>query len=55
MGAIAFHNYLICGITGKMIPLAEIIEQASFQDINQDGAIIELDWISLNEAILGMD
>ena len=54
VGAIAYQDYLICGITGRKIALTEIIEQASFKDISQDSAIIELDWVPIDEAILGM-
>ena len=54
MGGIAYHEFLICGYSGEARFITEIIAEAATDDKNQDNAIIELDWLSLNGEILGI-
>lgn len=54
VGGIAKSNYIICGCCGKVCAIAEILEEAAKHDnLHPDQAIIEMDWIDINEAIIG--
>jgi hypothetical protein len=45
---------VICGCCGKACFIPDIIQEAADYDgIDIDSAIIELDWIDINEEIIG--
>ena len=52
-GGIAYHDFIICGCCGTILPIQEIIDDAGACGYHWDNAIIELDWIDIDEAIRG--
>ena len=52
-GGIAYHEFLIDGCLGTVNLIAVILEAAAEDGKDADHAIIELDWLTLNKAILG--
>lgn len=54
VGAIAYKDFVICGCCGSLIPIQDIIDTAKeFSNMNEDEAIVELDWIDINQEIVG--
>ena len=54
IGGIAYHDFIICGCCGKACSVDAIIDEAlKFSKIEPDKAIIELDWIDINQEIIG--
>lgn len=51
-GAIAYHDFLIDGASAQMIYIQKILDEAARIDMPLDVAIIEFDWIDLNDIIL---
>lgn len=52
-GGIAYHEFLIDAHSGEAHHIAIILKEAANDGKDADQAIIELDWLSLNKAILG--
>lgn len=50
-GGIAYFDHIICCDNGDLILIDEVIQQALHDNIDVDDAIIELEWISISEAI----
>ena len=54
VGGIGYHDFIICGCCGKACSIAEIIDEgAKLARLDPDKSIIELDWIDINEEIVG--
>ena len=54
VGGIAYKDFIICGCCGKACSIADIIKEAITYDILlPDEAIIEMDWIDINQEIIG--
>lgn len=54
IGGIGYHDVVICGCCGKACSIAEIIDEAvKYYKMDPDKAIIEMDWIDINQTILG--
>ena len=51
-GGIAYRDFLIDGCIGTVNLITVILEAAADDGKDADQAIIELDWLSLNKAIL---
>lgn len=51
-GAIAYHDFLIDGSTAQIIPIKKILTATRAKDMSDDLAIVEFDWIDLNDIIL---
>ena len=52
-GGIAYHDEIICGCCGAILSIQEVIDDAAECGIHWDDAIIELEWIDIEEAIRG--
>ena len=52
-GGIAYHDFVICGCCGTILPIQEIIDNAAEFGYHWDDAIVELAWINVEEAIRG--
>ena len=52
-GGIAYHDEIICGCCGTVLSIQDIIDDAKECGIHWDDAIIELEWIDIEEAIRG--
>ena len=54
VGGIGYHDVIICGFCGKACSIAEIIDEvAQHCGMGPDEAIIEMDWIDINQEIIG--
>ena len=53
VGSIGYQDYVISGITGKVLTIREIISKAREYGIEPDDAIVELSWIDLSLVIRG--
>lgn len=54
VGGIGYHDVIICGCCGEACSIAEIIDEAARHcKMNPDKAIIEMDWIDINQEIIG--
>ena len=53
MGGIAYHDFLILGRNGEIVAISTIVKAAKEEGKDEDYAIVELDWLNLNKAILG--
>ena len=53
-GGIAYRDFLIDGCFGTVNLITVILEAAADDGKTADEAIVELDWLSLNKAILCM-
>ena len=51
-GGIAYRDFLIDGHRGAVNLIAVILEAAADDGKDADQAIIELDWLNINQAIL---
>lgn len=52
-GGIAYKDEIICCCCGSILSIQEIINDAEKAGIHFDDAIIELDWIDINQEIIG--
>jgi hypothetical protein len=50
---IAYHDEIICGCCGAILPIDEIIKDAERAGVHWDDAVIELEWINISESIKG--
>lgn len=54
VGGIGFQDFIICGCCGKKCEIDEILaEAAEYDNLSPDEAIIEMDWIDIEEIIRG--
>lgn len=53
-GGVAYHEFLIDAIDGEAHLIANVIHTAVNDGVPADDAIIELDWLNLNKAILAL-
>lgn len=54
VGGIGYHDVIICGCCGKACSIAEIIDEAAKHcKMDPDKTIIEMDWIDINQEIIG--
>ena len=54
VSGIGYHDVIICGCCGKACFIAEIVDEAAkYCKMDPDKAIIEMDWVNINQAILG--
>lgn len=54
VGGIGYHDVIICGCCGKVCSIAKIIDEAAkYCKMDPDKAIIEMDWIDINQEIIG--
>lgn len=54
VGGIGYHDVIICGCCGKACSIAEIIaEAAKHCKMDPDKVIVEMDWIDINQEIIG--
>ena len=54
IGGIGYHDIIICGCCGKACSIAEIIDEAAkYSKMDPDKAIVEMEWIDINQGILG--
>lgn len=54
MGGIAYQDFVISGLTGDVFKIQDIIDEAQKVGIFWDDAIIELEWMSVSGAIIGV-
>ena len=52
-GGIAYKDEIICGCCGTVLSIQEIINDAEKAGVHFDDAIIELDWIDIDQEIIG--
>jgi Fe2+ or Zn2+ uptake regulation protein len=52
-GGIAYHDFVICGCCGAIMPIEDIIEEANESGVHFDDAIKELEWIDISNEIAG--
>lgn len=52
-GGIAYHDFVICGCSGAVLLIEDIIKDAEKFSIHWDDAIIELEWIDIEKEIRG--
>ncbi len=52
-GGIAYKDEIICGCCGVVLSIDELIKDAEKAGVHWDDAIIELEWIGIEEAIRG--
>jgi hypothetical protein len=52
-GGIAYHDFIICGCCGAIMPIEDIIEEANEFGVHFDDAIKELEWIDISDEIAG--
>lgn len=53
IGGIAYHDFIVCGHCGVTLKIDEIIQAAEDEGIDPEKAIIEMEWLDINKAILG--
>ena len=54
VGGIGYQDFIICGCCGKICSVAEIIKEGEeIAHIDEDEAIIELDWLDISCEIIG--
>ena len=54
IGGIGYHDFIICGCCGKACSIAEIVKEGEeIAHIDEDEAIIELDWLDISCEIIG--
>lgn len=51
-GGIAYHDFIIDGVIGEVLPITKVLSEAANNNKDADEAIIELSWLNLNLAIL---
>ena len=52
-GGIAYHDFIICGCCGAIMPIEDIIEEANEFGVHFDDAIKELEWVDISDEIAG--
>lgn len=53
-GGIGYHDIIICGCCGKACSIPAILDEAmKYDKIEPDKAIVELDWLDIDEEIIG--
>ena len=52
-GGIAFHDYIICGCCGAIMPIDDIVNDAERYGVHFDDVIVELEWIDISDEIKG--
>ena len=52
-GGIAYHDFIICGCCGLIFPIQEIVDDAKKDGIHFDDAIVEMEWVDIEDGILG--
>ena len=50
---IAFQDYLIAGVDGDLIRLADFFREATDLNLDADAVLIELSWLDLTNSIKG--
>lgn len=53
-GGIAYHEFLIDATSGEACIIDKVLSTAANDGVSTDNAIIELDWLNLNNAILAI-
>ena len=53
VGGIGYHDWLVDGHNGEAKHISIVLKEAKQDGKTADEAIIELNWLSLNKAILG--
>ncbi len=51
-GGIALQDFVISGMEGDIIPIEKIIRLAEEDGIHWDDAVVELEWVDIEELIL---
>ena len=51
IGGIAYHDFIICGSTGNILPIEKVIAAAVSTGMHWDDAVVELDWLDLGYII----
>ena len=52
-GGIALRDFIICGCCVTMFSIKDVVDEANKDGFNQDYAIVELDWLDINNKIIG--
>lgn len=53
-GGIAYHDYIICGCSGAILKIDDIIKDAEKAGIHFEDAVVEYgDWVDISEFIKG--
>ena len=52
-GGIAYHNFIICGCCGATMLIDDVVNDAVALGVHWDDAVIELEWLDIEEAIRG--
>ena len=54
IGGIGYHDVIICGCCGKACSIDTIIDEAAkYSKIDADRAIIEMEWLAIDQPIIG--
>lgn len=54
VGGIGYHDVIICGCCGKACSIDAIIDEAAkYSKIDADRAIIEMEWLAIDQSIIG--
>lgn len=54
VSGIGYHDVIICGCCGKACSITEIIDEAAkYCKMDPDKIIIEMEWVDINQTILG--
>jgi hypothetical protein len=54
IGGIGYHDVIICGCCGKACSIDAIIDEAAkYSKIDADRAIIEMEWLAIDQPIIG--
>ena len=54
IGGIGYHDVIICGCCGKACSIDAIIDEAAkYNKIDADRAIIEMEWLAIDQPIIG--
>jgi hypothetical protein len=54
IGGIGYHDVIICGCCGKACSIDAIIDEAAkYSKIDADRAIIEMEWLTIDQPIIG--
>jgi hypothetical protein len=55
LGGIAYQDYIICGCCGGIFQIADLLKVAKDEGVSEDDAIVELEWINIEEEIRGVE
>ena len=54
IGGVAYKDFIVCGCCGRTCSITDILwEAAKYDNLDVDHAIIEMDWIDINQEIIG--